>query len=489
MNGDRSVVLPNNDSKVGGVQAHRRGSPGVAPGQTNAPRRAQRPRVVVVGAGFGGLNLVKTLAPTAADITLIDRTNHTLFQPLLYQVATAALSPSDIAMPIRALFSGRQNVRVLMGDVDAVDTAARTVRIQATGTLQYDYLVLATGSVYSWFGHDEWRANSISLKTLDDAERLRLHVLGAFERAESRTDAAEIRALLTFVIVGGGPTGVELAGAIAELARSTLARDYRHIDPTSTRVIICEAGPRLLASFPQHLSDYAARKLKALGVEVHTGQSVDEVNETGILTAGRTIPARNVFWCAGTEATPAARWIGAAPGRHGLIKINPDCSIPGFEDVFAIGDVAQTAGPDGKPLPALAPVAKQQGRYVARVIRARIAGKRPPGPFRYRDYGQLAVLGRSAAVADFGRLRLKGFLAWVIWSAVHLLLLLGARNKMVVYLNWVWAWITYGSGARLMTGIERGPPHDAKDPVARADDRQARRSAATLNHIAHPSRI
>ncbi len=419
------------------------------------PPPGRRPRVVVVGAGFGGLNLVKQLARAAVDIILIDRTNHNLFQPLLYQVATAALAPSDIAVPVRSIFSHRRNVSVLMGEVEGVDTISRLVAVRDTGQVSYDYLVLATGSVYSWFGHDEWRNRSISLKTLDDAETLRLHVLGAFERAESRTDPNEIRVLLTFIIVGGGPTGVELAGAIAELARSTLARDYRHIDPTSARVVICEAGPRLLPSFPDRLSAYAAGKLKALGVEVRTGDMVEDVRDDGITAAGERIAAANVFWCAGTEATPAARWMNAQTGRHGLVRVNADCSVLGHDNVFAIGDVAEMTGADGKPLPALAPVAKQQGRYLARVIRARIEGRGEPGPFRYRDYGQLAVLGRSAAVADFGWLRMRGLIAWVLWSAVHLFLLLGARNKMVVYLNWVWAWLTYGSGARLMTGIDR----------------------------------
>lgn len=412
-------------------------------------------RVVVVGAGFGGLSLVKTLAPAGLDITVIDRTNHNLFQPLLYQVATAALAPSDIAVPIRSVFSRYRNVTVLMGEVDGVDTVQRMVHVKETAVVPYDVLVLATGSVYSWFGHDEWRSRSISLKTLDDAETLRLHVLGAFERAESRTDPDEIRALLTFIVVGGGPTGVELGGAIAELARSTLARDYRHIDPTSARVVVCEAGPRLLPSFPDRLSAYAERRLKALGVEVHTGETVEDVRDDGITAAGLSVRAANVFWCAGTEATPAARWTNAPAGRHGLIKVSADCSVVGHDDIFAIGDVAEMQGGDGKPLPALAPVAKQQGRYLAHVIRARVDSRSLPAAFHYRDYGQLAVLGRSAAVADFGWLRLTGLPAWIIWSAVHLFLLLGARNKMVVYLNWVWAWLTYGSGARLMTGLDR----------------------------------
>jgi NADH dehydrogenase len=414
-----------------------------------------RPRIVVVGAGFGGTGAVRALAPAAADITLIDRTNHNLFQPLLYQVATAALAPSDIAVPIRSIFSGRRNVTVLMGEVDAVDTANRLVRVRGTGDVPYDFLILATGSVYSWFGHDAWRTHSIALKTLDDAEAVRRRVLGAFERAESRSDPGEIRALLTFVIVGGGPTGVELAGAIAELARSTLARDYRHIDPASARVVICEAGPRLLAALPESLSAYSAKKLEVLGVEVRLRESVEDVRCDGITASGRIIHAANVFWCAGTEATPAAGWIGARTDRHGLIEVNADCSVPGHEGIFAIGDLTVMQAPDGRPFPALAAVAKQQGRYLGRVLRMRIEGRGDPGPFRYRDYGQLAVLGRSAAVADLGRLRLKGLAAWVLWSAVHLVLLMGARNKVLVYVNWVWAWLTYGSGARLMTGIGR----------------------------------
>jgi len=426
-----------------------------------------RPRVVVVGAGFGGLNLVKSLAPAAVDITLIDRTNHNLFQPLLYQVATAALAPSDIAVPIRSIFSRQRNVTVLMGEVEGVDTVSRVVSVRDTAQVPYDYLVLATGSVYSWFGHDLWRTRSKALKTLDDAEAIRLCVLGAFERAESRNHPEEIHALLTFVIVGGGPTGVEMAGAIAELARSTLVRDYRHIDPIAARVVICEAGPHLLPSFPAKLSDYAARKLKALGVEVRTGETVEDVRDDGITAAGRRIDAANVFWCAGTEATPAARWVNAEPGRHGLVKVDADCSVPGHECIFAIGDVADMAGPDGRPLPALAPVAKQHGRYLAGVIRARVEGRGHPGPFRYRNYGQLAVLGRSAAVADFGWLRIDGIIAWLLWSAVHLFLLLGTRNKMVVYLNWVWAWLTYASGARLMTGIDRTHAAPTASPAIR----------------------
>jgi NADH dehydrogenase len=419
------------------------------------PQADHRPRIVVAGAGFGGLHAVKALAPSAVDITLIDRTNHNLFQPLLYQVATAALAPSDIAVPIRAIFSRKRNVQVLMGEVDGVDTAARLVSVKDTATIPYDILILATGSVYSWFGHDTWRDQSVALKTLDDADTLRRRLLGAFERAESRTDADEIRALLTFVVVGGGPTGVELAGAIAELARSTLARDYRHIDPASTRVVICEAGPRLLAELPETLSAYAERKLQALGVEIRTGETVQDVRADGISAAGVTIRAANVFWCAGTEATPAAGWVDAPTGRNGLIKVNPDCSVPGKPGIFAIGDVSLMKDADGKPLPALASVAKQQGRYLGRAIRRRIERRGDPRPFKYVDYGQLAVLGRSAAVADFGWVRLKGLPAWTLWSAVHLLLLMGARNKVMVYVNWVWAWLTYGSGARLMTGVNR----------------------------------
>ena len=373
------------------------------------PSDAKRPRVVIVGAGFGGMNAARGLTGKDVEVLLIDRTNHHLFQPLLYQVATAALAESDIANPVRAMLRHEREATVLMGEVTNVDPARRVIAVKDTGEIGYDYLILATGAAYSWFGHDEWAAHATVLKSLDDAETIRLRLLVAFEWAESRTDPEEIRRLLTFVIVGGGPTGVELSGAIAELARSTLARDFRHIQPASARIVLCEAGSRLLAGFPPGLSDYALHALRGLGVEVRLHASVDSIDASGVTAAGDRIDSANVFWCAGTQARPAANWLGAEAARNGAVKIRPDCSVEGHEEIFALGDVASLAGRDGKPLPGLADVAKQQGKYVARVIARRVAGRPAPGPFRYRDLGTLAVIGRSRAVADLGRIHLRGF--------------------------------------------------------------------------------
>jgi NADH dehydrogenase len=418
----------------------------------------QPPRIVILGAGFGGLYAAKRLARATAEITLIDRQNHHLFQPLLYQAATAALDLSDIAVPIRSVFTRRKNVRVVMGEVIGIDMAARTVAMRDTEAFPYDLLVLATGAATSWFGHQDWAAASAGLKSLDDAEAMRRRLLGAFEWAESRTDPAEIARLLTFVVVGGGPTGVELAGSIAELARATLAHDYRHIDPASARVVLCDAGDRVLAGFPDRLSDYAAARLRRLGVELRLSSAVDHVDETGISAAGQRIESANVFWAAGVAATPAASWLGIAPGPHGAVPVEADLSLAGHPEIFAIGDVMSRAGADGKPLPGLATVAKQQGRYVGALIAGRLLGKTPPAPFRYRDLGSLAIIGRSAAVADFGGLRLTGLLAWLSWGGIHLMLLMGARNRAVVYVTWIWSWFTWGRGARLITG--RAAPSD-----------------------------
>ena len=434
---------------------------------TAAPRA--RPRVIVIGAGFGGLNVTKRLAGKAADVTLIDQANYHLFQPLLYQVATAALSPADIATPIRAVFSRYPNIRVVMGEVTGVDAARRLVTVADTGAFGYDMLVIATGSRTTWFGHADWAASSSGLKSLDDAEAIRSRVLGAFERAESRTDPAEIAALLTFVVVGGGPTGVELAGSIAELARSTLARDYRHITPSAARVVLFDAGPAVLASFPSELSAYAARRLRGLGVELRLGAPVDQVDEAGITAAGERIESKTVLWAAGVSPFPAADWLGIE-GHHGAIPVGQDLSVAGHPDIYAIGDVAECIGADGRKLPGLATVAKAQGKYVGALIAARVAGKRLPKAFEYHDPGTLAIVGRSAAVADFGRLRLHGFLAWLTWGLVHLLLLMGMRNRAVVYVTWIWSWLTWGRGARLITGgiaAERMLP-DATPAVERA---------------------
>ncbi len=414
---------------------------------------AKRPRVIIVGAGFGGVTAARALAGCGVDILMIDRTNHHTFQPLLYQTATAALAPSDIASPVRVMLRNQPEATVIMGDVTGVDPTRRVVAVRGTGEFAYDYLILATGAAYSWFGHEEWAAHATVLKSLDDADKIRVRLLSAFEWAESCSDPAVIRRLLNFVIVGGGPTGVELAGSIAELARSTLVRDFRRIRPETARIFLFEAGPRLLATFPPGLSDYAARALASLGVDVRLGAAVDEIDATGVSAGGERIESANVFWCAGVEARPAASWIGADAARNGAVNVLPDCSVPGRPEIFAIGDVASLDDRDGRPLPGLAAVATQHGKYVAKVIASRVAGRLAPGPFRYRNLGALAVIGRSRAVADLGRIQLSGFPAWLFWSLVHLLLLAGFRNRLVVYVNWSWAWFTYGRGARLITGV------------------------------------
>jgi NADH dehydrogenase len=416
------------------------------------PREPGRKRIVIVGAGFGGMAAIQALRNVDADVTLIDRTNHHLFQPLLYQVATAALSPADIATASRVLLRSHRRTTVLMADVVAVDRERRCVRVASGLEFDYDYLVLATGAGYSFFGRDDWAPHAQVLKTLDDALAVRERLLSAFEWAEESPDAGAVSRLLTFVVIGGGPTGVELAGTIAELARSTLARDFKHINTRYARVVLCEAGPRLLTSYPPHLSDYATGALRTLGVEVRLGQTVEHIDEHGLRVGGVRIDASLVLWCAGTKARPAAQWIDVPAARNGAICVGPDCSVPGFPEIFAIGDVASFSAGRPGPLPGLAPVAKQQGRYVGRLIRARIEGRPDPGPFRYSDWGTMAVIGRSHAIADFGKVRLTGFLAWLTWSLVHLMLLVDLRSRVMVYLNWSWAWFTYGRGARLLTG-------------------------------------
>lgn len=413
---------------------------------------AGRPRIVVVGAGFGGLAAVKGLKHAGAEITLIDRTNHHLFQPLLYQVATAALSPADVAVATRALLRRQPNASVLMAEVVGVDAARNMVRLAGGRELPYDHLVLATGAAYSFFGKDEFAAHAQVLKSLADALSIRHRLLACFELAEQCDDPAEIARLLTFVVVGAGPTGVELAGTIAELARASLASDFKHIDPRSAHVILCEAGPRVLPAYPERLSAYALEALGSLGVDVRLGKMVEDISAQGLVLGGTPIPAANVLWCAGTQARPAARWLGAEAARNGSIVVAPDCSVPGHPNIYAIGDVASCMDKtSGKPLPGLAPVAKQQGAYVARVLSARLKGEPAPGPFRYRDLGTMAVIGRSRAVADFGWLRTTGFIAWLAWSLVHLMLLVDFRSRLTVYVNWSWAWFTYGRGARLLT--------------------------------------
>ncbi|MES2055338.1 MAG: NAD(P)/FAD-dependent oxidoreductase [Pseudomonadota bacterium] len=417
------------------------------------PRESRRPTIVIIGAGFGGMAAAKALKRCDADVMLVDRTNHHLFQPLLYQVATAALSPADIATASRVLLRRQANAKVMMADVTGVDPDQRYVQLADGKSLPYDYLVLATGAAYSFFGHDAWARHALTLKTLEDALRIRARLLGAFEHAERSDDPAEIRRLLTFVVVGAGPTGVELAGTIAELARMTLARDFRSIDPRLARIILCEAGSRVLSAFPEALSAYSAAALETLGIEVRLGEAVKDIDATGLMLGESRIDTTNILWCAGTEARPAAQWLGAGAARNGAVTVLPDCSIPGRPEIFAIGDVASFDDGTGRPLPGLAPVAKQQGHYVGRLLSDRIAGKGAPGPFRYRDLGTMAVIGRSRAIALLGGLKMKGFIAWLAWSLVHLMLLVDFRSRLMVYANWSWAWFTYGRGARLLTDL------------------------------------
>jgi len=409
-----------------------------------------RPRVVIIGAGFGGLSTAMRLAHVAADVTVIDRRNHHLFQPLLYQVATAALSPADIAAPIRGILARQANTDVTLGTVTGIDTTGRAVLI-GERRIAYDQLVIATGARESYFGHDEWAAVTSGLKSIEDATTMRRRILVAFERAEDCADEAERRRLLTFVIIGGGPTGVELAGALAELARAALARDFRHIDPSTARIVLIEGGPRLLPSFPPGLSEKAAQALARLGVEVRLDAMVTSCDEDGVVVGNTRIDGRTLIWAAGVAASPAAIWLGIEPGRGGRAPVGTDLTVPGHPEIFVIGDTAQVAGPGG-PLPGVAPAAKQQGAYVARAIAARLAGKPPPGPFRYRDFGNLATIGRHQAVVDFGWLRLTGRLAWLAWGVAHIYFLIGFRNRLAVAIDWLWSYITYQRGARLITG-------------------------------------
>jgi NADH:ubiquinone reductase (H+-translocating) len=410
-----------------------------------------RTRAVIVGAGFGGLAAARGLARAPIDVMVIDRHNYHLFQPLLYQVATAALSEADIAMPIRAILRDQDNARVLLDDVTGIDLVGRRVDTRLGGAHRYDYLVLATGARYNYFGHLDWPQLAPALKSLDDATLMRRRILLAFEEAETTTDEAMRRRLLTFVLVGAGPTGVELAGALAELARATLSRDFRHIDPGTARIVLVEAGPRILSEFPDKLADFAQRSLERMGVEIIAGTPIEAIDAHGVTAKGRHIEAANVLWCAGVAATPVAQWLTLPAVAGGRVAVEADLSAPGHPEIFVIGDAALATGPEGRPLPGLAAVAEQQGRYAARAIAGRIAGIRAP-PFRYRDKGALATIGRSSAIADFGRVRLTGWVAWVLWSIVHIFFLIGFRNRVSVFLNWVWAWLTYGRGARLITG-------------------------------------
>ncbi len=437
--------------------------------QHSAHGQQPLPRVVIVGAGFGGLAAAAALARAPAEVTVVDRRNYHLFQPLLYQVATAALSPADIAWPIRGILARQANARVEMGRVTGVDRGAREVVLSCGRRLPYDYLVLATGAPHSYFGHEDWAHAAPGLKKIDDATLIRQRVLLAFERAEVEPDALEQRRLLTFVVVGAGPTGVEMAGAIAELARNALARDFRHIDPASARVLLVEAGTRVLPSFPDALSRRAQRALEHLGVEVRLARPVTRCDEGGVVLDDERIAARTIVWAAGVMASPAARWLGAQADRSGRVKVREDLSVEGDPDVFVIGDTACAEGADGRLLPGVAPVAKQMGAYVGRRIARRIRGReRGDEPaFRYRDYGAMATIGRKAAVATFGRVRLWGLPAWLLWALAHVYFLIGARNRLVVSVNWAWSYVTFERGARLITGATEEQP-EAEAMQARA---------------------
>jgi NADH:ubiquinone reductase (H+-translocating) len=410
-----------------------------------------RSRIVIVGAGFGGLSTAHALGGAEADVTVVDQRNYHLFQPLLYQVATAGLSPAQVASPIRAILRRAANVKVILGSVSGIDRQRRVVKLDDR-EIEYDHLVLATGSRHAYFGHEEWADAAPGLKKIDDATDMRRRILTAFERAEQAITPEERQRFLTFVVVGAGPTGVEMAGAIAELAHIGLRHDFRNIDPRDARIVLVEAGTRVLAAFPPTLSTAAQASLERLRVEVRLGVPVSNCDENGVTVGDEHLPAATIMWAAGVAASAAAQWLDAKPDRVGRVIVGPDLAVPDHPEIFVIGDTAHALGKDGTPLPGLAPVAKQQGAYVARVLHARLAGRPPPPPFHYRNLGTMATIGRRAAVADFGWLRLDGTLAWLLWGMIHVMLLIGFRNRLIVMVDWLWSYVTFQSGARLITG-------------------------------------
>ncbi len=424
------------------------------------------PRVVIVGGGFGGLYAARRFSRANVKVTLVDRQNYHLFQPLLYQVATAGLSPGDIATPIRSLVASQSNVEVRMGDVVGVDLAKRQVQL-ADGALDYDFLVLATGVRHAYFGRDEWEPFAPGLKTLDDALEMRRRVLTSFEEAEKEPDAHRRESILTFVIVGGGPTGVELAGAIAELSRFTVARDYRRFDPRQSKVILIEAGDRVLAAFDPSLSAHALETLHKLGVEVRLSTRVTGVEAGGVMLGAERIPARTVLWAAGVAASPLSKTLGVELDRSGRVKVQRDLSIPGAPTAYVVGDLACFTQADGSTVPGLAPAAIQQGEHAADNIMAAAIGH-PTTPFEYRDKGIMATVGRASGIAQAGRLKLSGFIGWCAWLFIHIMYLLGFRNRLVVLIQWGWAWFTFGRSARLITGTTPPPARLAAPGVPEA---------------------
>jgi NADH dehydrogenase len=420
-------------------------------------------RVVIVGGGFGGLQCALDLKGAPVHITLIDRRNHHLFQPLLYQVATTSLATSEIAWPIRSLLRNRPDIETLLATVTGIDVAGHRVLLDGGDAVPYDTLVLATGARHAYFGHDEWEPFAPGLKTLEDATTVRRRLLLAFERAERTRDPEERQALLTFVIIGGGPTGVELAGTIAELAHENLRGDFRHIDTRDSRVVLVEAGPRILPAFTEDLSAYAKTALEKLGVTVELGHPVTECSDAGVMFAGRWLKARTILWAAGVQASPAAQWLGAPADRVGRVLVAPDLTAPGHPDIFVVGDTAMVNAPDGAPVPGIAPAAKQQGGFVARTIRARLAKEASPGPFQYVHSGSLATIGKRAAVVDFGWLKLTGWPAWWLWGLAHIYFLIGVRNRLAVALSWLWIYLRGQRSARLITQGDAGGEALAKD--------------------------
>ena len=416
------------------------------------PVSRSHPHLVIIGGGFAGLAAARALARAPLRITLIDRRNHHLFQPLLYQVATAGLSSPDIAAPLRHILRRQANVSVRLDEVSAIDKSARQLQLGDGSVLDYDLLLVASGATHAYFGNDAWATHAPGLKTLDDALLLRRKLLLAFERAEREPDPARRAAWLSFVVVGAGPTGVELAGTLAEIARHTLKDQFQHIDPGAARVRLVEAGPRVLSSFPEALSAKARAQLQRLGVEVLTGTPVSAIDADGIALGDQRLPARTVIWAAGVAASPLGRCLDTPLDRAGRVQVAPDLSVPGHPEIFVAGDLAAIAQADGRPVPGVAPAAKQMGRYIANVIRARLDGKAAPAPFAYNDQGNLATIGRMAAIVHMGRLQLSGVLAWWFWLAVHVLFLIGFRNRFVVLLNWGVAYWSYQRSARIILG-------------------------------------
>ena len=429
-----------------------------------------RPRVLVVGAGFAGMAAVRGLRRAPVDITLIDRRNFHLFQPLLYQVATAGLTPSDIAWPIRSILRDQPNVEVVLGEVVAIDPAARHVILTDGKRYGYDWLVLATGATHNYYGNTHWQTRAPGLKRVDDATAIRRRILMAFERAELSDDPAERARLMSFVVIGAGPTGVEMAGAIAELSRHALARDFRRIDPRQTRIVLLEGGPRVLATFPETLSAYACRALERLGVEVRVGARVSDCDAKGVTVDGEPLPAATLIWAAGVAASPAAEWLGVECDRAGRAVVDTSLRLPAHAEIFVIGDTASMPDGQGGFAPGIAPAAKQAGAYVARAITAAVNGKLRPGQFRYRHYGSLATIGRHEAVIDFGRIKLSGWLAWWIWGLAHVYFLIGIRHRLLVAAQWLFSYVSFGRGARLIAGHDEAPaPAQKTSPPAATD--------------------